>query len=141
MDIWHSSISDKEMTLLDSEFTNSVAQAMCAKVVEGEGGVVAEATRGARRAAIDAQVARLGSDPGHLPHALFNWRRALGLGGGTVGEGQCRLCLNKHALGVCTGKTCSESKALDTDRDHPKPSSSGCAAIPGNMAASATVSI
>ena len=83
---------------------------MCAKVVEGEGGVVAEATRGARRAAINAQVAR--DDPGHLPHALFNGR-ALGLGG-TMGEGQCRLCLNKHASGVC--KTCS--KALDTD--HPK---------------------
>ncbi len=28
-------LTDKEMTLL--EFTNSVAQAMCAKVVEGEG--------------------------------------------------------------------------------------------------------
>ncbi len=73
---------------------------------------MAKATRGARRAAIDAQVAR--GDPGHLPHTLFNGRE-LGLGV-TVGEGQYRLCLNEHALGVC--KRCS--KALNTD--HPKPS-------------------
>jgi hypothetical protein len=72
---------------------------------------VAEATRGARRAAIDAQVAR--GDPGHLPHALFNGR-ALGLGG-ALGEGQCRLCLNKNASGVYK----TRSMALDTD--HPKP--------------------
>ncbi len=32
-----------------------------------------------------------------LPNALFNGR-ALGLGG-ISGEGQCRLCLNKHASG------------------------------------------
>ena len=102
-------ITDREMTLL--EFTNSVALAMCAKVVEGVGGVVGVATRGARQAAMDSQVAR--ADPGDLPHALFNGR-ALGLGA-SRGEGQCRLCMDKHASGVC--KTCSTG--LDTDRAKP----------------------
>lgn len=102
-------LPDKEMTL--REFTKSVALAMCAMVVEGNDMSVAASTRGSRQAAIDAHVAK--GDPGDLPHALFNGR-ALGLGG-TVGEGRCRVCLNKHASGVC--KTCS--RALDTD--HLKP--------------------
>jgi hypothetical protein len=78
---------------------------------EGEGGVVAESTRGARQAAKEAQVAR--ADPGDLSHTLFNGR-ALGLGG-SRGEGQCRLCSHKHASGVC--KTCSTG--LDSDRAKP----------------------
>ncbi len=106
-------LTDKEITL--REFTTRVALTRCDKDGAGEGGVVVESTRGARRAAIDAEVAR--GDPGDLPHALFNGR-ALGLGG-NPGEGQCCKRLNKHASGHESGvcKTCS--KALDTDR--PKP--------------------
>ena len=95
-------ISDKELTL--QEFTNRAALALCAKEGEEGGGCVAAAMRGSRQVDIDAQVAR--GDPGDLPHALFNGR-ALGLGG-TGGEGPCRLCLDKHASGVC--KTCSEGR-------------------------------
>ena len=43
-------LTDQEMTL--REFTNGVALAMCAKVVEGGGGAVSASTRGARQAAI-----------------------------------------------------------------------------------------
>ena len=97
-------ITDKELTL--REFTNRVALAMCAKEGEEGGGSVAAGTRGSRQVDIDEQVAR--GDPGDLPHAQFNGR-ALGLGG-TLGEGQCRLCLDKHASGVC--KTCLEGPIL-----------------------------
>ncbi len=104
-------ITDKEMTF--REFTNRVALDMCAKVVQGRavgwGGWGAK--RGARQAAMDSQVAR--ADPGDLPHALFN-RQALGCGAGN-GEGQCLLCLHKHASGVC--KKCSTG--LDADLAKP----------------------
>ncbi len=60
---------------------------------------MAASTRCARQAAMEALVAR--ADPSDLPHALFSGR-ALGLGA-SCGEGQCRLCLKKHASasGVC----------------------------------------
>ncbi len=61
---------------------------------------VGVATQGARQAK-DSQVDR--GDPGDLPHALFNGR-ALGLRASQV-EVQCRLCMDKHASGIC--KTCS----------------------------------
>jgi hypothetical protein len=85
-------MTDQEMTL--SEFTNCVALYMCAEVVEGEGGAVAGATRGARQAAMDIQVAR--GDPGDLSHALFNGR-ALGFRA-SCGEGQCWLCMSMHLV-------------------------------------------
>ena len=84
---------------------------MCVKVDGGEGGGIEGAAHGARQAAMEAQVA--GAHPGGLPHALFNGR-ALGFDA-TRGEGQCRLCLHKHASGAC--KTCSIG--LDTDRAKP----------------------
>ena len=92
-----------------------VYQQRCAdhvcQAVEGSDEVVAASTRGSRQAAIDAHVAT--GDPRDLPLALFNGR-ALGLGG-TWGEGQCRLCLIRHAFEVC--KMCSQAR----DADHPKP--------------------
>ena len=102
-------MTKRELTL--SEFTNGVALTMCANWADGGGVSVAAATRGARQAAMESLMAR--GDPGDLPHTLFNWR-SLGLGG-TGGEGQCRLCLDKHASGVC--KICSHG--LDTDQPRP----------------------
>jgi hypothetical protein len=98
-------ITERNITL--REFANGVALTMCAKEEEGGGGCASTATRGALQAATDALVAR--HDSGDLPHALFNGR-ALGLGGNGR-EGQCRVCLNNHALGVC--KTCSEGLNMD----------------------------
>ena len=67
---------------------------MCAKVDGGEGGAIEVAARGARQAAMEAQVA--GAHPGDLPHALFNGR-ARGFSA-TRGKGQCRRSLHGHAL-------------------------------------------
>ena len=55
-----------------------------------------------------ASKASAASLPNDLPHALFS-ARAMKLGG-AGGEGRCRICLDKHASGIC--KTCSTG--LDT---------------------------
>jgi hypothetical protein len=67
---------------------------MCQGGRRGGGGIEA-AARGARQAAMEAQVA--GAHPGDLPHALFNGR-ARGCSA-TRGKGQCRTT----AGGACMG--------------------------------------
>ena len=85
-------ITDQELTLW--EFTNGVALAMCAKVVEGGGGAVVAATRSVLQASAAALETRL--DPGDMQHTLFN-RLALSLSG-TCREGQCWLCSHPPSL-------------------------------------------
>ena len=81
-------ITDKEMTL--REYTNSIALLWVPR-------------RGRRWEGVSRR-RRLPSMHRWLevilvfPHSLFNGR-ALGLGG-SGGEGQCRMCLDKHASGV-----------------------------------------
>ena len=68
----------------------------------------------ARRAGqASAAALKAKTDPGDVPHFLFN-RRAMGLDG-SGGEGQCRVCSHKHTSGI--GKTCPTR--LDTDRVKP----------------------
>ena len=85
-------ITGKEQTLC--EFTNGVALAKCAKVVEGEEGpvTVAAATHGARQASAAALEARM--DPGDVSFLSHSSQRTCQR---IRGEGPCRVCLNKHA--------------------------------------------
>jgi hypothetical protein len=102
------------------DFTNVVAQAMCA----GEGEEADEESDGKTRAEKQSRIAEIAVAPPskRIKHALVSKgiKHALVKGtslgvGGKRKQGPCSVCKDRHATGVCV--TCS--KGLDTDS--PKP--------------------
>mmetsp|Transcript_28586 Transcript_28586/g.59768 ORF Transcript_28586/g.59768 Transcript_28586/m.59768 type:complete len:141 (+) Transcript_28586:1115-1537(+) len=83
------------------EFTNVVAQAMCADEEEEADAAVSASTRGAKQA--PKAGCAVGAPSERITHAVV-CGKTLGLGA-KHGKGMCRLCSENHATGVCT--TCS----------------------------------
>jgi hypothetical protein len=84
-------------TLSITDFTNTVAQALCG-VGDAE---EAEHERGRTRATPTTSSLRnaVAQSAGRLSHALVKGT-SIGMGNGRH-QGPCRLCKNKHATGVC----------------------------------------
>ena len=93
------------------DFTNVVAQAMCADEAEDSDDDVTDRTRAQKMAKTTQSAVAPPSQ--RIKHAMVKGT-SIGVGG-KRNQGPCKICKDHHASGVCV--TCSES--LDTD--HAKP--------------------